>query len=69
MKKLLALSALALLLGGCGSDPVVEEDNDLIDMMGDEETKDEDTVAEPTEEPYSEGPSEIPTDLVPNDEQ
>ncbi len=68
MKKLLALSALALLLGGCGSEPV-EDDNELIDMMGEEEvTEDSEASVSPEEEPYSAGPSEIPSDLVPNDQ-
>lgn len=69
MKKLLALSALALLLAGCGNNDTLEDDNDLMDMMGDESNSGEtDSTVDPVEQPYSEGPSEIPSDLIPNDQ-
>lgn len=68
MKKLLALSALALLLGGCGQNEPVENDSSLDGMFGDDSTSEEQTDAvEPTETPYSVGPSEIPSDLEPNE--
>lgn len=68
MKKLLALSALTLLLAGCG-DQAKEDDNDLMDMMNDQNTTEDGDSVTPSDEPYSVGPSEIPSDLVPNDEQ
>ena len=68
MKKLLALSALTLLLAGCGQTEPTEDDSSLNDMFGDDSTTEEQTDAvEPTETPYSVGPSEIPSDLEPNE--
>ena len=68
MKKLLALSALTLLLAGCGSNKPVEDDSSLNDMFGNDSTTEEQTDAvEPTETPYSVGPTEIPSDLEPNE--
>lgn len=68
MKKLLALSALTLLLAGCGQSEPIEDDSSLTDMFGDETTTEEQTeTVEPEETPYSVGPSEIPSDLEPNE--
>lgn len=65
MKKILALSVFALLLTGCnqGESP---DDNDLLDMMGDGENE-EGTQEVEGEVPYSEGPSSIPSELIPNE--
>jgi ABC-type glycerol-3-phosphate transport system substrate-binding protein len=67
MKKLLALSALTLLLAGCGQTETTEDDSSLTDMFGDESTTEDTKPVEPEETPYSVGPSEIPSDLVPNE--
>ncbi|QQR54772.1 hypothetical protein IPG41_06330 [Candidatus Peregrinibacteria bacterium] len=70
MKNLLMLSTLVLLLSGCSSEAPVEDENDLMEMMDEENPSvPDDENAEPSEEPYSSGPTEIPSDLVPNDEQ
>lgn len=67
MKKLLALSALTLLLAGCGNNETVENDSSLDDMLGTQtETTDTETI-EPTDMPSSNGPTEIPSDLIPNE--
>lgn len=64
MKQLLALSLLGLLLTACSSEPV-EDDSSLLDMYEDgEELNDTEELNEEDEVPYSEGPMEIPDDLV-----
>lgn len=56
----------ALLLSACGSSQT-DEDRDLLEMMNGDDSYSEDEVA-PEDQPYSEGPTEIPTDLIPNDQ-
>ena len=65
MKKFLALSVFALLLAGCNQGES-SDDNDLLDMMENGESE-EDTQEVEGEVPYSEGPSSIPSELIPNE--
>ena len=68
MKRLFSLGLLgALLLAGCGSGQT-EETNGSLGSMFDSDTavSGEDTVTA-GEVPYSEGPSEIPDDLIPHE--
>ncbi len=67
MKKLLALSALTLLLAGCGNNEPVENDSSLNDMLNTQTETTETETVEPTEMPSSTGPTEIPSDLIPNE--
>ena len=60
---LLSLSSL-IFLSACGSSSE-KDNNDLLEMMNGDDTYTEDEVP-PTDLPYSEGPKEIPSDLIPN---
>ncbi len=70
MKRLLPFCLLsALFLSACGSSQT-DEERDLLEMMnGDDSYSDStDETVSPEELPYSEGPTEIPADLIPNDQ-
>lgn len=67
MKRLLPLALLSLLLlSGCGSGETDDNGGALESMFG-SDTDEGDPTMTPGEVPYSEGPSEIPSDLVPNE--
>lgn len=69
MNRLLLLALLSsLMLSGCGSKST-DQTNGSLGSMFDSDTSDSgsgDTI-EPDEVPTSVGPSEIPSDLVPNE--
>jgi len=69
MKRPLSLALLAfLLLSGCGNstDSAVKTDGSLSTMVQSDPQGTSD-VTNPEDVPYSEGPSSIPSDLVPNE--
>lgn len=69
MKRLLSLGLLgALLLAGCGSGQTEETNGSLESMFdSDSGTAGSGDTVTAGEVPYSEGPSEIPDDLIPHE--
>ncbi len=67
MKRLLPIALLAfLLLPSCGSG-ASDDTGGALDSMFGSGSSDDDSGITAEEMPYSEGPAEIPSDLVPNE--